>query len=737
MGAGLPLTRDPIGQYRCVNRSGRADIAWPDRLRARPPFMTNAPMTEIDEEAVRRAVEKDDPTSAITRLSAGNRKIIFAIGVAFALFQLWTATFNPLSSLVVRSVHVGFLLLMAFLLIGVRDGAKRDRVPFYDWVLGGLAFVLGLYHWVFQQDLILRSGTPTDLDLWVGAANTLLVAEAARRIMGWGLPVMCLIFVPYAMFGQYMPNILAHRGYDLDQVIEQLQFSTEGIYGTPTFVSSTFIFLFILFGAFLEKAGVIQLFNDLSMALVGRRLGGAAKVAVVSSGFMGMVNGSGVANVLTTGQFTIPMMKRFGYQAKFAGALEATASMGGQIMPPVMGAAAFIMAETLGISYLEVCKAAAIPAILYFVSAYWMAHLEAARADLRGLPASECPQLWPSLRKGWHLLLPLVALVTLLLSGRTPLFAGVVGIAGTAMLMMGLLLVAQMGPVALRVAFWAGLGLGAVGLTQAGLRTEQMAMVAIGLLAIPCFMFKSGRDLLQALMSALADGARAAVAVGVACALVGILIGMLTLTGLASGLAGIIVELSGGNLLLALFLTMIACIILGTGLPTTANYIITASIAAPALQQLGVPLIVSHMFCFYFGIMADLTPPVALAALAASPIAKADHMDIAWLATRIGIAGYLVPFMAVFDPALMLQTGDIFDTLYVLVKALLGIAMLGIVTIGHYKTKLKLWEMAWAFTGAALLVLAVAWTDEAGFVLSGLFLARQIMRGRQMAAAAA
>ncbi len=696
--------------------------------------MTQTP--DIDEEAVRRAVEKDDPTSAITRLSGGDRKVIFVIGVAFALFQLWTATFNPLSSLVVRSVHVGFLLLMAFLLIGARDGMRRDRVPVYDWLLGGGAFLLGLYHWVFEHDLILRSGTPTDLDLWVGAVNTLLVAEAARRIMGWGLPALCLIFVPYAMLGPYMPDILAHRGYEMDQVIEQLHFSTEGIYGTPTFVSSTFIFLFILFGAFLEKAGVIGLFNDLSMALVGRRLGGAAKVAVVSSGFMGMVNGSGVANVLTTGQFTIPMMKRFGYSAKFAGALEATASMGGQIMPPVMGAAAFIMAETLGVSYLEVCKAAAIPAILYFVSAYWMAHLEAARAGLHGLPESECPKLWPSLRRGWHLLLPLVALVTLLLSGRTPLFAGVVGIAGTVVLMMGLMLVAQMGPVALRVAFWVGLGLGAWGLTQAGLRTEQMAMAVIGLLALPCFMFRSGRGLLTALMAALADGARAAVAVGIACALVGILIGMLTLTGLASGLAGIIVELSGGNLLLALVLTMVACIILGTGLPTTANYIITASIAAPALQQLGVPLIVSHMFCFYFGIMADLTPPVALAALAASPIARAGHMEIAWLATRIGIAGYLVPFMAVFDPALMLQSGDWLDTAYMVVKALAGIGLLGIVTVGHYKTKLAVWEMVWAFAAALLLVLAMPMTDEAGFALAALFLGRQLWRGRQVAAAA-
>lgn len=701
--------------------------------------MANAHVADpdIDEEAIRRVVEKDDPTSAITRLRPGDRRAIYAVGVAFALFQLWVVTFNPLSTMVVRSVHVGFLLLMAFLLIGASDKGHRTQVPLYDWALGGVAFVIGLYHWIFETDLIERAGMPSDLDMVVGALNTLLVVEAARRLMGWGLPLICLAFVPYAFFGDLLPNMIAHRGYGVDQVIEQLHFSTEGIYGTPIYVSASYIFLFILFGSFLEKAGVIQLFNDLSMALVGRRQGGAAKVSVVSSGFMGMVNGSGVANVLTTGQFTIPMMKRFGYRPVFAGAIEATAAMGGQIMPPVMGAAAFIMAETLGISYLEVCKAAAIPAFLYFASAYWMAHLEAGRAKLLGLPASECPQLLPTLRAGWYRLLPLVALVTLLLSGRTPLFAGVIGIAGTVTLLVGLLLVARMGPMAARIAFWVGLGLGAYGLHELGLRNEQVAMVVVGLLAIPCLTFKSGRDLLRAMVDALADGSRAAVSVGIACALVGILIGMLTLTGLASGLAGIIVELSGGNLLLALILTMIACIVLGTGLPTTANYIITASIAAPALQTLGVPLIVSHMFCFYFGIMADLTPPVALAALAASPIAKAGHMEIGWMATRIGIAGYLVPFMAVFDPSLMLQSGTWMDTAYMLFKALVGIGMLGASIIGYLRTPLVLWERLWAAAAAMLLVTSYALTDEIGFVLTAMFVARQYWRTRPGAPAIA
>jgi len=675
----------------------------------------------FDEAEVQRQLEKENPTGGHSALDPTGRAVIYAVGVAFALFQLWTAAFNPLSSLVVRSIHVGFLLLLTFLLIGAAR-RKRSHIPAHDYALGALAFAIGLYHWVFEADLILRSGMPSTLDLVVGGLNVLLVAEAARRVMGAGLPLFCLIFIPYAYFGPYLPGILLHRGYGIDQIIDQLHFSTEGIFGTPIFVSSTFIFLFILFGTFLEKAGVIKLFNDVSLGLVGRTKGGAAKVSVVSSGFMGMVNGSGVANVLTTGQFTIPLMKRFGYRPAFAGAMEATSSMGGQLMPPVMGAAAFIMAETIGVSYLEVCVAAAIPAFLYFASAYWMAHLEAGRRGLLGLPPDECPSALRAITQGWALLLPLVALIGLLLSGFTPLFAGVIGIAGTVLLLLGNGIIDAWRGLALRVLFWVGLGVVAAGLWRLGLRTEQAAIALIAGLVVPCLFFARGRVLLRTLVDSLADGARAAVAVGIACALVGILIGILSLTGMAADLAGIIVDLSGGNLFLALLLTMVACIILGIGLPTTANYIITSSIAAPALLEMGVPLIVSHMFVFYFGIMSDLTPPVALAALAASPIARAGHLEIGWWATRIAMAGYLVPFMAVYDPALMLQTDDYLHTAYMVVKAGLGIVLWGAATIGFLWGPLAWTERLAAAAIAACLVAALPITDEIGFVTAALFL---------------
>ncbi len=452
---------------------------------------------------------------------------------------------------------------------------------------------------------------------------------------------------------------------------------------------------------------------------------------------MGTINGSGVANVLTTGQFTIPLMMRFGYRPAFAGAVEATASMGGQLMPPVMGAAAFIMAETIGVPYSEVAMAATIPAILYFGSAFWMVHLEAGMRNLVGLPRDQCPNALKAVIEGWYLILPLAALVYLLFSGFTPLFAGVMGIAATAALILGMRIVTTIGPMTLRVAFWVVVGLAAAGLWRLGLRTEHLAFTMVVLLIIPCLLFRGGRETLSLVVRSVADGAKNAVGVGVACALVGVLIGMMTLTGLASSFASTIVDWSGGNLLAALVLTMIACIVLGTGLPTTANYIITASIAAPALLTMGVPLIVSHMFVFYFGIMADLTPPVALAALAASSICKADHMDIGWIATRIAMAGYVVPFMAVYDPALVLQSGDWLAVAYVFIKACVAIALWGAATIGFFWTPLPLPGRIYAAATSFLFVVALPMTDEAAFVMTGLFMLWQHRQRRALATAPA
>jgi TRAP transporter 4TM/12TM fusion protein len=677
-----------------------------------------------------RILDRENPAASVGYLKGSAGAWVYAIGVAFSAFQILISIYNPLSSQVVRSVHVGFLLLIAFALFGWKETGKRERIPWWDWVLAAGGFLLGLYHFVFEGDLILRAGDPSTVDLAVGCLVLALVFEASRRIMGWPLPIMCGVFIPYALLGPWLPGPLAHRGFGFDQVIDQLVLGTEGIYGTPTYVSATYIFLFILFGSFLEQAGMIRLFNDVSLGLVGHMKGGPAKVAVISSGFMGTINGSGVANVLTVGQFTIPLMMRFGYRPAFAGAVEATASMGGQIMPPVMGAVAFIMAETIGVPYSEIAIAAVIPALLYYGSAFWMVHLEAGRHNLTGMKKEECPSALKALRQGWYLVLPLSVLIFLLFDGFTPAFAGVVGLMCTIVLILGNSLSAPLKSIAKRLVFWIVLGLVAAFLLKSGIRTELAAAGVVAVLTLASALHQGGRATLKLMLDGMANGAKSAVGVGMACALVGILIGVTTLTGIASSFAMSVLDWSQGNLFIALVLTMIACIVLGTGLPTIPNYIITASIAAPVLLKMGVPLIVSHMFVFYFGIMADLTPPVALAALAASSICRAGHMEIGWIATRIALAGYVVPFMAVYAPALMLQSGGPLDTAYVLIKACLSVALWGAAAIGYFWDELNWPERILATTAAFLLVLAIPLTDEAGFALSAAFLVWQWRKTR-------
>jgi TRAP transporter 4TM/12TM fusion protein len=652
---------------------------------------------------------------------------IFWIAIAFSTFQIVTAAYAPLSSLPVRSIHVGFLLLLVFALYAVIDRGNPVKVA-AAWGMGALSFILSLYHLVFEADLVQRSGDPSTTDLAVGTIVVALVFEASRRLMGWELPVLCLGFVAYAAFGQYLPAPLDHRGYGFDQIINQYFLGTEGIFGIPCYVSATYIFLFILFGSFLEQAGMIRLFTDIALGTVGHTKGGPAKVAVVTSGLMGTINGSGIANVVTTGALTIPLMKRFGYRAEFAGAVEATASMGGQIMPPVMGAVAFIMAETLNISYAEVCKAAAIPALLYYASALWMVHLEAGVAGLHGMSKDQCPSALGALKRQWYLLVPLGALVYLLLTGFTPMYSGTVGLALTAIVILGSSIAANIGGLAGRMVFWAVLGVASSAFFKLGINV--VVGIVAALVAVN-FIVRGGRETMRMSVRGLVEGARSAVPVGVACTLVGTLIGTMTLTGVAGTFTQGLVALSGDSLFLALLLTMVASLILGMGIPTIPTYIITASLVAPILYKMGVPLIVSHMFVFYFGILADLTPPVALAAFAAASIARADCSLTGWWSVRVAMAGFVVPFMAVYDPSLMLQSGTWLDTAYVVAKALVAIGLWGAGTIGFLFVRLALWERAVAFAAAALLVAAIPWTDQVGFALSAVFMAWHWFRSRR------
>jgi TRAP transporter 4TM/12TM fusion protein len=667
--------------------------------------------------------------------------VAFWIAVAFSAFQVWTAAYGTLPSQVVRAMHVGFLLLLGFGLIA-NLVARSPLTRAVYWALALLGFGTGLYNWVFYTDIIRRSGFLTPADIVVGSILIVLVFDLARRLMGWPLATIAGIFFAYCFFGQYLPSPLIHRGYSFELIVEHFGFGTEGIYGTPIYVSAAYIFIFVVFAAFMERAGMLKLFNDFALGLVGSVRGGPGQVCILSSALMGTISGSGVANVVASGQFTIPLMKRFGFRSAFAGGVEATSSMGGQIMPPVMGAVAFIMAETLNVPYASVVQAAILPAILYFGVCFWIVYLEAGKGGLKGLNKATLPNPWTAIRQQWPLILPLAALVWLLFAGYTPIFAGTMGLALVVVLILGTPLAAMIGPGAFRLVFWVALGLAAASFVQFGV---DLLFIVIGLLFIACALFRGGRETLCIIRDALAEGARNALPVGIACAIVGIVIGTLTLTGIASTFIGAIISIGENNLFLSLVLTMLVCLVLGMGIPTIPNYIITSSLAGPALLELGVPLLVSHMFVFYFGIMADLTPPVALACFAAAPMAKTTGLKISLQATKLAVAGFVVPFMAVYTPALMLQDGGAIansfgypvEVIYIFGKACLGIALWGVAVVGFLFGRVLWWERALAFTAGVSLILALPLTDEIGFALAVLFLGLHLWRTRTSTAAPA
>ncbi|WP_114946436.1 TRAP transporter permease [Microvirga calopogonii] len=656
-----------------------------------------------------------------------------AIAGAFGLV-LWFGGSMP--SQVVRTIHVGFLCLVAGAMIANhRSGSSSLRA--IGWIVGIASFLVGLYHWALYEELVIRAGELTTLDLVVGIAALAILIYLVWRVMGPALPIVACLFLAYCLFGHYLPAPFDHRGYSLEQVIEHMSFGTEGIYGTPTLVSATYIFLFILFGAFMEKAGVIDFFNDISMAVFGDKQGGPGKVCVASSALMGTVSGSGVANVVASGQFTIPLMKRFGFPSAFAGGVEATSSMGGQIMPPVMGAVAFIMAETIDVPYSKIVEAAIIPAILYFAACYLAVHLEAGKHNLRGLPKNELPSAWAELKSKWFLIAPLGVLVYLLFTGYTPLFAGAVGLSLTVALILGTAIAAGLAVPALRIAFWVGLALvSAYSLAS----TVTLVVLVVAALSLWNAFSGRGRTTLQACVDAMADGARQALPVGLACAVVGIVIGTMTLTGLGTIVGTWMISIGKENIFAALVLTMIFSLILGMGIPTIPNYIITSSLAAPILLQLDVPLIVSHMFVFYFGIMADLTPPVALAAFAAAPMAKESGLKIGIQAVRIALPGFVIPYMAVYDPTLMLQpvpglegAGYWLAVAYIVIKASLAMLLWGVASVGYFLKPLVWWERLSAAVAAAFLVAAIPLTDEIGFLLSALFVGFHVWQTRRVA----
>ena len=634
-------------------------------------------------EAVLKKYDKDSDTMEYTGLMA---KFVSALAITFSIFQLYTATFGVLDAQLQRAVHLGFGLALVYLLYPTRKSWSRTKVHPLDVVLAILGAAAPAYILIEYQQLVLRSGLVSDADLAVGLVGILLVVEATRRVVGLPMVTVVVLFLAYAFAGPYMPGVLAHRGLTVSQLVGHLYFTTEGIFGIPLGVSSTFIFLFILFGAYLESTGLGKFFIDLANSIAGWASGGPAKVAVLSSGLMGTVSGSSVANVVGTGSLTIPMMKKLGYHKNFAGAVEAAASTGGQLMPPVMGAAAFLMAEFVGVPYIEIVKAAVIPALLYFTGVWLGVRFEAKRSNLKGLPRDQLPKMGQLLMERGHLAIPLVVIVYLLVTGYTPMRA---------------------------------------------------ALVAIVLSILCSALRKSTRMKPIEIVRGLDKGARNVLSVLVACASAGIVIGVVTKTGVGLKLASGLLTLSGGLLLPTMFFTMITAIVLGMGVPTTANYVITSTIAAPAIIQMGVPVLAAHMFVFYFGIIADVTPPVALAAFAGAGIAGGNALRTGVNAAKLAIAAFIIPYMFVLSPVILMIDATIPGLVMTTVTAIIGMIALSSALIGYLADNCRIYERIILAAGGLLLIDPGTVTDLTGIALFAIVLILQLKRKKHADAAAA
>jgi TRAP transporter 4TM/12TM fusion protein len=612
------------------------------------------------------------------------RLFTFWFAVLFSVYQLYASLMTPFPEQVHRAIHLSFGLGLIFLLFPVfRVSGKPHTVytRWLNWLLALFGVGVGAYWLIEFEALFNRAGAYTAFDFVVGGIALFLVLLASLRVVGVPITVIASVFLLYALFGNYMPGFLEHRGVSWERLISQMYFTAEGILGTPLAVSSTFIFLFILFGSFLDRTGVGEYFNDLALAVAGRRIGGPAKVTVFSSALQGTISGSSVANVVTSGAFTIPLMKRLGYRSEFAAAVEASSSTGGQIMPPIMGAAAFLMAEFTGTPYAHVALAATIPALLFFTGIWIMVHFEAKRLGLRGMRPDELPKTRVVMRR-LYMLLPILAIIGFLMSGMTPMRAAIYGILTV-------------------------IGVGAVN--------------------------KATRMTPKHIILALEDGARSALGVLAATACAGIIVGVVTLTGLGLKLANGLIGLSGGYLLPSLILTMIACLILGMGTPTTANYIITSTIAVPALVALDtpVPILAAHMFVFYFGIIADVTPPVALASFAASGIAGSKPLRTALESTRVSIAAFIIPFVFIYSPQLLLIDTTWVKSISITATALIGMIGVSVGLVGYWYTRMKAIERIPAIIAGLLLIDPGLVTDAIGLGILSILLTVQLYRKRR------
>ncbi|MBW2156489.1 MAG: TRAP transporter permease [Deltaproteobacteria bacterium] len=644
---------------------------------------TRDPDSTLEEEdgleLARKMAEEEE---GIGRLPKGPSKhVIPTIAVAWSFFQLSIASWVILDSTFIRAIHLGFALLIVFLnyplfkkpRFGLKFLSTTDRIPIFDYILAIVAAFTALYIAIDYAGLTTRYGAPITRDIVVGLALTVLLLEAARRVIGPALPVIALLFCGYAFFGQYMPDVISFKGVSMNRFVGQMTMSTEGIYGIPLDVSATIVFLFVLFGAMLDKAGAGHYFIQLALSLLGGFKGGPAKAAIVGSGLTGMVSGSSIANIVTTGTFTIPMMKKVGYPATKAAAVEVAASTDGQLAPPIMGAAAFIIAEYVNVPYIQVVKAAAVPAFASYAALFYIVHIEASKLGLKGMPRAELPVFFKTLIAGAHFLIPIgMLLYELIIARHSPELA-----AFRAIWVMALLMLFQ-GPV------------------KAHLNKEPIG---------PAF-----KQSIIDIFSSLASGARNMVAVALATAAAGIIVGVVAL-----GLGGLITEVievvSGGNIYLMLVITAFASLVIGMGLPTTATYIVMASLTAPAIVTIAgnqdwiVPLMSAHLFCFYFGILADDTPPVGLAAYAAAAIAKSPPIATGIQGFMYDIRTAILPFMFIFNSDLILHNITSWPQgILIFLMACVGNFAFASATQNWFVAKNKMWEIPFFLSVTVILM---------------------------------
>ncbi|MBN2332460.1 MAG: TRAP transporter permease [Deltaproteobacteria bacterium] len=549
-------------------------------------------------------VIEENTASSRRNLRGLTALFITATAVGLSLFQLYTAGIAPLAAIYQRSVHLTLIMVLVFALYPPIKAASQNRVDLFmvlDWLLILLTLTIGAYIWIEFNSIVERQGDWTTTDVVMGTIALLLLLEATRRVIGFFMAAIAIIFLLFTYFGPWMPEMLAHKGYSIERIVTTLYLTTEGIWGLPTGVAATFVFVFILFGSFLELTGGGDFFIDLAYSLTGRLAGGPAKTAILASGFMGSVSGSAVANVVTTGSFTIPMMKKVGYKPHIAGAIEAAASTGGQIMPPIMGAGAFLMAEFTNTSYLYIVKIAIVPAILYYLSVFFFVHFEAKKEGFKPMAKADLPAFWPTMKNGLHFLLPVIILIYVLFNNYSPMMAGFVAVVST-------------------------------------LATSMLR--------------RATRLNFKEIIAGLETGARNAMMVSVACGCAGIIVGCVSLTGLGLKFSSLVVSLSAGSPLLAIILIGLASLVLGMGLPVTASYIVLVILAGPALMDLGLPIIVAHMIVFWYSQDANVTPPVSLASFAGAGIAGASPLKTGFASWKIAKGLYVIPIVMAYRPLL-------------------------------------------------------------------------------------